>query len=273
MPFRDHLRKLVRRDRSNKSQTKADTTVNTHQCPPLSIMLIVVSCGLKTTDCPPAAEDTKPPNERSNPDPSCTDNTEGSVSSPDDGLEPRTLWNDAYSELRKKNPKLIDAYEKDLLASHKSDQEGMPVQFRSFAVKRRRTLTQQNCADSQISYADVYSKTTKASKKENAKAGADDQQLRLQKMVDEKVQVLRDSRLKFTLGGKEVIVKEQVGKIVRVIISAKDFIGAAISSDPHAALAWAGVLVVLPVSIYVVVVSFLAAKIFLIDTSEPHYAR
>lgn len=52
------------------------------------------------------------------------------------------------------------------------------------------------------------------------------------------------------MNGKEVIVKEQVGKVVRAILSVKDFIRSAVSTEPHAALAWAGVLVILPVSIY-----------------------
>jgi hypothetical protein len=61
---------------------------------------------------------------------------------------------------------------------------------------------------------------------------------------------MQNSRLKITVGGKEVIVKELVSKIVSVIISTKDFISSAVSAEPHAALAWAGVLVILPVSIY-----------------------
>jgi hypothetical protein len=54
---------------------------------------------------------------------------------------------------------------------------------------------------------------------------------------------MQNSRLKITVDGKEVVVKEVVGKIVGVIISA-------VSAEPHAALAWVGVLVILPVSIY-----------------------
>lgn len=77
-----------------------------------------------------------------------------------------------------------------------------------------------------------------------------DREVQLQKLVDRKLQAMQNSQLKITVGGKEVVVKDQVGKIVRTILSAKDFIGSAVSAEPHAALAWAGVLVVLPVSIY-----------------------
>jgi len=60
---------------------------------------------------------------------------------------------------------------------------------------------------------------------------------------------MQNRRLKITVGGEEVIVKEQVRKIVYAIISAKKFVGSVVSTEPHAALAWAGVLVVLSVRI------------------------
>jgi N-terminal domain of NWD NACHT-NTPase len=37
-------------------------------------------------------------------------------------------------------------------------------------------------------------------------------------------------------------------KIVETVLSAKDFVGEAVSNEPHAALAWAGVSILLPVS-------------------------
>jgi N-terminal domain of NWD NACHT-NTPase len=80
---------------------------------------------------------------------------------------------------------------------------------------------------------------------------AGDREVQLQKLVDQKLQDMQNSRLKITVGGKEVVVKEQVRTIVHAILSAKDFIGSAVSAEPHAALAWAGVLVVLPVRIII----------------------
>lgn len=35
---------------------------------------------------------------------------------------------------------------------------------------------------------------------------------------------------------------------MKIIVSVKDFVSSAVSSEPHAALAWAGVCVFLPVS-------------------------
>jgi N-terminal domain of NWD NACHT-NTPase len=74
--------------------------------------------------------------------------------------------------------------------------------------------------------------------------------VQLKKLVDLKLQALQDARLKITVRGKEIVVREQVSKIFHAIISAKDIIGSAISAEPCAALAWAGVLVVLPVSLF-----------------------
>lgn len=76
-----------------------------------------------------------------------------------------------------------------------------------------------------------------------------DREEQLQQLVNRKLEDMQVSRLKITVGGKEVVVQELVGKIASAIISAKSFISSAVSAEPHAALAWAGVLVVLPVSI------------------------
>lgn len=48
---------------------------------------------------------------------------------------------------------------------------------------------------------------------------------------------------------KEIEVRKQYDCIVGSVIWAKDFITQAVSLDPHAALAWAGVCIVLPVSL------------------------
>ncbi|KAL2797291.1 hypothetical protein BJX66DRAFT_335195 [Aspergillus keveii] len=68
---------------------------------------------------------------------------------------------------------------------------------------------------------------------------------RLQRLVQQRLVDVEASRAGFTVGGKRVLVREQAGKIVHAIISVKDFISAAVSVEPHASLAWAGVLVFL----------------------------
>ncbi|GLA42606.1 hypothetical protein AnigIFM63309_011149 [Aspergillus niger] len=46
-------------------------------------------------------------------------------------------------------------------------------------------------------------------------------------------------------GGKEIVVKDQVRRVVNLIVSVQSIVSTAISSEPHAALAWAGALVLL----------------------------
>src|SRR5438046_7551610 len=75
--------------------------------------------------------------------------------------------------------------------------------------------------------------------------GGADRQVQLQKLVDCKLEDMQNAQLKITVGRKEVVVKEQVRKVVHAILSAKNCIGSAVVAEPHAALAWAGVLVVL----------------------------
>jgi hypothetical protein len=77
--------------------------------------------------------------------------------------------------------------------------------------------------------------------------GSAEREKQLKNLLDLKLQALKDSRFKFTIGQKEVIVREQVNKIVGALIYAKDAIGPAVSAEPHAALAWAGVSILLPV--------------------------
>ncbi len=81
-------------------------------------------------------------------------------------------------------------------------------------------------------------------------------QSQLQDLVRQKLQDIQDARMKFTVDGREVVVKEQLLKVVGLIQSASSFIGAAISAEPLAALAWAGVVVILPVSSRIVTYTF-----------------
>src|SRR5579871_352206 len=79
--------------------------------------------------------------------------------------------------------------------------------------------------------------------------GGGDREVHLQKLVDRKLQDMQNAQLKISVSGKEFVVRKQIRKAVHAILSAKDLIGPTISAEPHAALAWAGVLVILPVSV------------------------
>jgi len=114
--------------------------------------------------------------------------------------ESKNLWNEAYERLRQENSKLVDTYEKDLLASSSPELQ-----------------------------------------KSGAKSGADapvgmggkNREERLQNLVKDKLDAMQKARLKVTVGGEEIIVKDQVCKVIRTIISCKDFIGAAIWRGPE----------------------------------------
>ena len=66
-------------------------------------------------------------------------------------------------------------------------------------------------------------------------------------LVKQRLAALESSRLGFEVGGKRVVIREQFARMVHAVISVKDSITTVVSSEPHAALAWAGVLVLLNV--------------------------
>jgi ankyrin repeat domain-containing protein 50 len=70
----------------------------------------------------------------------------------------------------------------------------------------------------------------------------------MSKVVQDKFQAVQDARWKFAIFSKEIEVREQFDRAVGAVTWAKDFITQAVSPDPHAALAWAGVCVLLPAS-------------------------
>ena len=66
-------------------------------------------------------------------------------------------------------------------------------------------------------------------------------------LVSKKLQVIDDARLKFHRGEKTVEVAAQIDRLIKAVLFAKDFISSAAGSEPHVALAWAGISVLLPV--------------------------
>lgn len=54
--------------------------------------------------------------------------------------------------------------------------------------------------------------------------------------------------MKISIHGKDVVIRDQARKVVHSILSVKDYIGSIAFAEPHAALAWAGILIILPVS-------------------------
>ena len=68
-------------------------------------------------------------------------------------------------------------------------------------------------------------------------------------LVEKKLAIMNKERWRFQVGDKSVEFRQQVDRIVKVILVAKDFISSVASIDPiHAGLPWAGVCMLLPVS-------------------------
>ncbi|KFY82137.1 hypothetical protein V500_10793 [Pseudogymnoascus sp. VKM F-4518 (FW-2643)] len=68
----------------------------------------------------------------------------------------------------------------------------------------------------------------------------------IQKLAEEKLQKIPEARLSFSIGDEEIVVREVVRKTISVVTAFKDIIGSAISAEPCAGLAWAGIMSILP---------------------------
>ncbi|KAL3475918.1 hypothetical protein BJX99DRAFT_258996 [Aspergillus californicus] len=77
-------------------------------------------------------------------------------------------------------------------------------------------------------------------------AGGGNDQKQLETLVHRKLEDVQTRQWTVMFGGKEIVVRDQVRRVVHTIIAAKDVISATIAAEPHAAVAWAGILVLLP---------------------------
>ncbi|PWY92996.1 hypothetical protein BO94DRAFT_583239 [Aspergillus sclerotioniger CBS 115572] len=73
-----------------------------------------------------------------------------------------------------------------------------------------------------------------------------DRQKQLATLVQSKLKTI-EAHVGLSLGGSQIVVRDQARKVARMIVGVKDFISAAVSAEPHASLAWAGVLVLIPI--------------------------
>ena len=81
----------------------------------------------------------------------------------------------------------------------------------------------------------------------SADTGTLNREEKLSMLISKKLQVIDEARWKFRVGGETVEIKAQMERIVKATLFAKDFISSVASSEPHAALAWTGVCLLLPV--------------------------
>ena len=122
--------------------------------------------------------------------------------------QPRDLWDRAHKFLRedKSNSQLLLAYERILASELNSD--ASLVASVDWASRERST---------QVS-----------------------------DLIAKKLKVIEDTRWRLQLGRETVELKAQVNKVVKTVIWAQGFVSSAVSADPHSALAWAGVSLLLP---------------------------
>ncbi|KAI1376722.1 hypothetical protein F4677DRAFT_459535 [Hypoxylon crocopeplum] len=121
-------------------------------------------------------------------------------------LGPNQLWATAYKKLWDDDPRILGAYQRFLL--------------------EKGHLQETNGSEPQ--------------------PGDGDWQGQVQKLAKERLEANQEGRFSFQIGEKDIIVRDQFQKAMGFIVSTKDLMAAAISSEPHAALAWAGVMFIFP---------------------------
>ncbi len=122
---------------------------------------------------------------------------------------PRDLWDEAYQALREGDSKLAEQYEETIMRVDQEDTR----------------------------HARLAPVRTPA------------RQVQLSAVIKRRLDSIEEDQTSFTVAGRRVVRQEQLDKVVRIVMFAKDFVSSAVSAEPHAALAWAGVCVLLPVSI------------------------
>jgi ankyrin repeat protein len=58
----------------------------------------------------------------------------------------------------------------------------------------------------------------------------------MQKLIDLQLQKVEDRKWKLQVGSQPIVIREQVGRLVRAVMFAKDFISPILSAEPHAGL-------------------------------------
>ena len=97
-----------------------------------------------------------------------------------------------------------------------------------------------------------YEETIMRENRDNAHlapVGSFARQEQLSVVVTRRLDSIEKDQKSFIVAGKRVVLHEQLNKCVRIVMFARNFVSQAVSAEPHAALAWAGVCVLLPVSI------------------------
>jgi hypothetical protein len=125
------------------------------------------------------------------------------------------LWDEAYDELSKKDKSLVADYEAQLSESLAG---AVALAGQASAIAFSGLGKIQRC-----------------------------QQMKV--LLDQKVKEIDEGKWKLKFKDHELVVKDLVEPVVSVIDWAKDFVGTALEPSPYGSIAWAGVCVLLPVSV------------------------
>ncbi|KAJ5726562.1 uncharacterized protein N7483_007919 [Penicillium malachiteum] len=68
---------------------------------------------------------------------------------------------------------------------------------------------------------------------------------RLKVIIESRLKEIENSRVKINIAGREVNLQKSVRRSIETVLSVKDLVTTAVSSEVHASLAWAGVLILL----------------------------
>lgn len=124
------------------------------------------------------------------------------------------LWNHAYELLREKDPKLIQKYETEI-SLHVSTMVGSTVAMSGLGKVRR--------------------------------------QEQMEALIKQKIKEDEDGKWRIPLGDDRIAIRDLAGNVVSIVDWGKEFVGDALESSPYGSIAWAGVCLLLPVSIFSVV--------------------
>jgi hypothetical protein len=148
------------------------------------------------------------------------------------------LWDRAYEMLRSRDKSLVEKYEKIL------DDELRASIFSTAVLGAVTSVGMSVGLKGESSNPNVTNAATTL-----AVLGTPARQEQMKSLVQQKIKNYEDSAWKFKVGSKSVVVRDQTEKFVNAIMFAKSFVDSVVASDPHVALAWTGVCILLPVSI------------------------
>ena len=124
------------------------------------------------------------------------------------------LWNQAYEQVREKEPKPIKNYEKGI-SLNVSTMVGVTVAISGLGKVRRKE--------------------------------------QMDVLVKQKLREDEDGKWRIPLGDDRLAIRDLSGYVVSIVDWGKEFVGAALESSSFGSIAWAGVCLLLPVSKVLVV--------------------